>query len=195
MRFSSPTHRAPAARLALAFLLLGLALLGACRASGPATPARTVAAFFNKYEKRTGFHTTEWSASLLQRLALVRAANLFGGNELTQAIVGVRAARALTFVPTSTGALDLSQQGLLSEATNLLQAEKYTTLLSGSSSAGSYNSVIRFSGDKVSEIVATGTVPDAANSFVLVQVEGNFTRAQAEALAKVLPQVVQTTGK
>ncbi|MGI4867374.1 MAG: DUF4252 domain-containing protein [Janthinobacterium lividum] len=195
MRFSSPTHRAPAARLLLAFLLVGLALLGACRASGPGTPARTVASFFNKYENRAGFHTTEWSASLLQRLALVKAANLFGGNELTQAIVGVRGARALTFAPTTTGALDLSQQGLLSEATGLLAAEKYTPLVAGNSSAGNYNSVIRMSGDKVSEIVATGSLPNAANSFVLVQVEGNFTRSQAEALAKVLPQVVQTAGK
>ena len=195
MRFSSPAHRAPAARLALAFLLLGLALLGACRASGPGTPARSVAAFFNKYEHRPGFYTTDWSASLLQRLALVKAANLFGGNELTQAIVGVRAARVLTFAPTSSGALALSQQGLLAEATGLLEAQKYTTLLAGSSSAGSYHSVIRLSGDRVSEIVATGALPNTANSFVLAQVEGNFTRAQAEALAKILPQVVQSTAK
>jgi hypothetical protein len=194
MRNSLPNHRLPAGRLALAMLLLALALLGACRASGPATPARTVAAFFNKYEKRPGFHTTEWSASLLQRLALVKAANLFGGSELTNAITGIRAARALTFAPTTTGALDLSQQGLLSEATGLLQAEKYTALTAGNSSAGNYNTVIRTSGDKVSELVTTGALPNAANSFVLVQVEGNFTRAQAEALAKVLPQVVQTTG-
>ncbi len=195
MRFSSPAHRAPAARLALAFLLLGLALLGACRASGPGTPARTVAAFFNKYENRAGFHTNEWSASLLQRLALVRAASLFGGSDLTNAITGIRSARALTFAPTTTGALDLSQQGLLNEANGLLQAEKYTPLVAGNSSAGNYNSVIRTSGDKVSEIVATGSLPNAANSFVLVQVEGNFTRSQAEALARVLPQVVQSTGK
>ena len=195
MRFSSPTHRAPAGRLALAVLLLALALLGACRASGPATPARTVAAFFNKYENRGGFHTTEWSASLLQRLALVKAASLFGGSDLTNAITGVRAARALTFAPTTSGALDLSQQGLLNEADGLLQAERYTPLVAGNSSAGNYNSVVRVSGDKVSEIVATGSLPNAADSFVLVQVEGNFTRAQAEALAKVLPQVVQTTGK
>jgi hypothetical protein len=194
MRFSSPTHRAPAGRLALAALLIALALLGSCRASGPATPARTVAAFFNKYEKRNGFHTTEWSASILQRLALVQAAKLFGGSELTNAITGVRSARALTFAPTTTGALDLSQQGLLGEVNGLLAAEKYTPLTSGNSSAGNYNSVVRMSGDKVSEIVATGAVPNAADSFVLVQVEGNFTRAQAEALAKVLPQVVQTTG-
>ncbi|RZK52735.1 MAG: DUF4252 domain-containing protein, partial [Hymenobacter sp.] len=138
---------------------------------------------------------TEWSASLLQRLALVKAANLFGGNDLTQAITGIRAARALTFAPTSTRALDLSQQGLLNEATGLLQAEKYTALSAGTSSGGNYNSVIRTSGDKVSELVATGTLPNAADSFVLVQVEGNFTRAQAEALAKVLPQVVQQTGQ
>ncbi|RZK27483.1 MAG: DUF4252 domain-containing protein [Hymenobacter sp.] len=195
MRFSSPTHRAPAARLALAFLLLGLALLGACRASGPGTHARTVAAFFNKYEKRPGFHTTEWSASLLQRLALVKAANLFGGNDLTNAITGIRAARVLTFAPTSTGALDLSQQGLLSEANGLLQAEKYTSFSAGNSAGGNYNSVIKTSGDRVSELVATGSLPNAANSFVLVQVEGNFTRAQAEALSKVLPQVVQQTAQ
>ena len=195
MRFSSPTHRTPAARLALAFLLLGLILLGACRASGPGTPARTVAAFFNKYEKRPGFHTTEWSASLLQRLALVQAANLFGGSELTNAITGIRAARVLTFAPTSTGALNLSQQGLLSEANGLLQAEKYTSFSAANSSGGNYNSVIKTSGDRVSELVATGSLPNAANSFVLVQVEGNFTRAQAEALNKVLPQVVQQTAQ
>lgn len=172
-------------------LFLGLLLLGACRASGPGMPARTVAAFFNKYEHQPGFHTTEWSADLLQRLALVRVGKLLGGSELTDAITGIRSARALTFAPTSTGALNLSQQGLLSEATGLLQAEKYTALTAGSSAGTSYNSVIKASGDKVNELVATGTLPSAANSFVLVQVEGNFTRAQAEALSKVLPEVVQ----
>ena len=50
-------------------------------------------------------------------------------------------------------------------------------------------------GDRVSEIVATGALPNAADSFVLVQVQGNFTRAQAEALAKVLPQAVQSAGQ
>jgi hypothetical protein len=172
-------------------LFMGLLLLGSCRVAGPATPARTVAAFFNKYEKQPGFHTTEWSADLLQRLALVRVGKLLGGNELTSAITGIRSARALTFAPTSSGALNLSQQGLLSEATGLLQAEKYTALTSGSTAGGNYNSVIKTSGDKVSELVATGTIPNAADSFVLVQVEGNFTRAQAEALSKVLPEVVQ----
>jgi hypothetical protein len=172
-------------------LFIGLLLLGGCRAAGPATPARTVAAFFNKYEKQPGFHTTEWSADLLQRLALVRVGKLLGGNELTNAITGIRAARALTFAPTTSRALNLSQQGLLSEATGLLQAEKYTALTSGSTAGTNYNSVIKASGDKVSELVATGTLPNAADSFVLVQVEGNFTRAQAEALSKVLPEVVQ----
>ena len=195
MRFSSPTHRYPAGRLVLAVLLVVLTLLGACRASGPGSPARTVASFFSKYDNRPGFHTTEWSANLLQRLALVKLGNMFGGNDLTNAITGIRSARALTFAPTTSGALDLSQQGLLSEANGLLQAEKYTPLVTGNSSAGNYNSVIRTSGDKVSEIVATGSLPNAANSFVLVQVQGNFTRAQAEALSRALPQVVQQTAQ
>ncbi len=183
----------PFSWLGLRALFVGLLLLGACRASGPGTPAHTVAAFFSKYEKQPGFHTTEWSADLLQRLALVRMAKLLGGSELTNAITGIRSARVLTFAPTSSGALNLSQQGLLSEATGLLQAEKYTALTAGSSAGANYNSVIKASGDKVSELVATGTLPNAADSFVLVQVEGNFTRVQAEALSKVLPEVVQQT--
>ncbi|MEJ7659417.1 MAG: hypothetical protein WKG07_07240 [Hymenobacter sp.] len=53
--------------------------------------------------------------------------------------------------------------------------------------------MVKTSGDKVSELVATGALPNAVGSFVLVQVQGNFTRAQAEALSKVLPEVVQQT--
>ena len=38
-----------------------------------------------------------------------------------------------------------------------------------------------------------GKLPDVADSFVLVSVEGNFTRSQVQALAKYLPQIVQAT--
>ena len=182
-------------RLILGALLLVVALLAGCRASGPGSPARSVAAFFSKYEKQPGFHTTEWSAGLLQRLALVKVGNMLGGTDLTNAITGIRAARALSFAPTSNSAQSLVKQGLLDEVTGLLQAEKYTPFVAGGSTASSYNSVIKVSGDKVSEVVATGALPSVTGSFVLVQVEGNFTRAQADALARVLPAVVQQTVK
>lgn len=182
-------------RLVLGALLLAVALLAGCRASGPGSPARSVAAFFNKYEKQPGFHTTEWSASLLQRLALVKVGNMLGGNDLTNAITGIRTARALSFAPTSASAQSLVKQGLLNETTSLLQAERYTPFVAGGSSASSYSSVIKTSGDKVSELVATGALPSVTGSFVLVQIEGNFTRAQADALARVLPTVVQQTVK
>ena len=175
-------------------LLLALALLGSCRASGPGSPARTVAAFFTKYRDQPGFHTTEWSADLLQRLALVRIGKLLGGNDLTNAITGIRTGRVLSFVPTSAAARDLTRQGLGSEASGLLTAERYTSLAASSGTAA-YNYVVKADGDKVTELVATGGLPDAAGSFVLVQVQGNFTRAQAEALAHVLPEVVQQTTK
>jgi len=176
-------------------LLLALALLGGCRASGPSSPARTVAAFFAKYRDHPGFRTTEWSADLLQRLALVRAAKLLGGSDLTNAITGIRTARVLSFVPTNGGARDLVRDGLGSEVSGLLAAERYTSL-AAASGTGAYNYVVKASGDNVSELVATGGLPDAVGSFVLVQVQGNFTRAQAEALARVLPEAVrQTTGR
>jgi len=189
------THRPLGSRLGLQLLalVLALVLLGGCRASGPSTPARTVPAFFAKYRDRSGFRTTEWSADLLQRLALVRVGKLLGGNDLTNAITGIRTARAMTFTPTSGSAQNLVREGLNSEVTGLLQAERYTPLATSSGGAANYQYVVKASGDQVSELVATGSMPDALGSFVLVQVQGNFTRAQAEALSKVLPEAVQQT--
>ncbi|AWM33343.1 DUF4252 domain-containing protein [Hymenobacter nivis] len=176
------------------FFLLGLLLLAGCRAGGPGgAPARTMAAFFNKYDGQPGFHTTQWSADLLQRLALVRAAKLLGGSELTDGITGIRSARFISFVPTA--AAQVAQQGLRSEAAGVLQSEKYTALSAGAPAASSYQVSTRGSGDKVSEFAAVGQLPDAANSFVLVSVQGNFTQAQVQALSKYLPALVQATGK
>jgi len=190
-------HRPLSSRLGLQVLalLVALALLAGCQASrgGPATPARTVPAFFAKYRDRSGFRTTEWSADLLQRMALVRVGKLLGGNDLTNAITGIRTARVMTFTPTSGSAQNLVQEGLNSEVNGLLQAERYTSLVASSAGATNYHYVVKANGDQVSELVATGSMPDALGSFVLVQVQGNFTRAQAEALSRVLPEAVQTT--
>ncbi len=190
-------HRPLSCRLGLQLLALVLALLllGGCRAGGPGTPARTVPAFFAKYRDRSGFRTTEWSADFLQRLALVRVGKLLGGGDLTNAITGIRSARVMTFTPTSGSARDLVREGLNNEVNGLLQAERYTPLASSSGGAAEYRYAVRASGDQVSELVATGTMPDALGSFVLVQVQGNFTRAQAEALSRVLPDVVQQSAR
>ncbi|OGX92098.1 DUF4252 domain-containing protein [Hymenobacter coccineus] len=177
------------------FFLLGLLLLAGCRAGGPGgAPARTVAAFFNKYDGQPGFHTTQWSADLLQRLALVKAAKLLGGSELTDGITGIRSARFISFVPVSAAAQGLAREGLRSEAAGVLQNERYTTLSAGAA-ASSYQVSTRGSGDKVAEFAAVGQLPDEANSFVLVSVQGNFTQAQVQALSKYLPALVQATGK
>ena len=181
-------------RLAQFLLLAGLvAGLGGCRASGPGSPARTVAGFFTKYHDQPGFHSVEWSADFWQRLTLVRVAKLLGGSDLTNAITGIRTARALTFAPTTGSAQGLVRDGLHQEAEGLLQAGRYTPLAVAGGGPTPYRYVVKASGDQVSELVATGTLPDALGSFVLVQVQGSFTRAQAEALSKVLPEVVQQT--
>ena len=177
-----------ALRLPFVFILL---LLAGCRAGGPGTPARTVASFFSKYEGREGFKATEWSADLLQRLALIKAAKLLGGSDITNAITGIRAARVITFAPTTAGARALAAQGLRDEATGILQGQKYQPLGSGSALASSYQLSTRGSGDKVDEFAALGALPDQADSFVLVSVQGNFSRAQVELLGKYLPQLVQ----
>ncbi|WP_345236076.1 DUF4252 domain-containing protein [Hymenobacter saemangeumensis] len=179
-------------KLRFPVLFLFLFLVG-CRAGGPGTPARTVAQFFSKYENREGFKATEWSADLLQRLALVRAAKLLGGSDLTNAITSIRAARIITFTPTSGSARDLAQQGLRDEAAGILRNEKYQPLSTAGFGGSSYQVSVRGSGDKVSEFAALGQLPDAADSFVLVSVNGSFTRSQVETLAKHLPAIVQAT--
>ncbi|WP_046244600.1 DUF4252 domain-containing protein [Hymenobacter terrenus] len=175
-------------------LFLFLLLVG-CRAGGPGTPARTVASFFSKYEGREGFKTTEWSADLLQRLALVKAAKLLGGSDLTNAITGIRSAKVISFAPTTSTARELANQGLRQEAAGILQGNKYEPISVGSTLGNDYQVSVRASGDKVSEFAATGQLPDAADSFVLVAVNGNFTRSQVQTLAKYLPQIVQATSK
>ncbi|HEX8504955.1 MAG TPA: DUF4252 domain-containing protein [Hymenobacter sp.] len=170
-------------------------LMVSCRAGGPGTPARTVSSFFSKYEGRSGFKTTEWSADLLQRLALVKAAKLLGGSELTNAITSIRSAKVISFAPTTGAAQDLAQQGLRQEATGILQGEKYTPLSTAGFGGSNYAISTRGTGDRVSEFAALGSLPDVADSFVLVAVDGNFTRSQVEALSKYLPQIVQATAR
>ena len=179
-------------RLPVLFLIL---LLAGCRAGGPGAPARTVASFFSKYESREGFKGTEWSADLLQRLALVKAAKLLGGSDLTNAITGIRSARVISFAPTSSSARELAAQGLRTEANGILQGQKYTPLSTAGFGGSNYAVSTRGSGDKISEFAALGSLPDVADSFVLVSVQGNFTSSQVAALAKYLPQLVQATGK
>ena len=170
-------------------------LLAGCRAGGPGTPARTVSSFFSKYDGRAGFKTTEWSADLLERLALVKAAKFLGGSELTNGITGIRSAKVITFTPTTGAARDLAQQGLRQEATGILQGEKYAPISTAGFGGSNYAISTRGSGDKISEFAALGSLPDVADSFVLVAVNGNFTRSQVEALSKYLPQLVQATSK
>ena len=179
-------------RLPVLFVLL---LLAGCRAGGPGTPARTVASFFSKYEGREGFKTTEWSADLLQRLALVKAAKLLGGSDLTNAITGIRSAKVISFAPTSGSAKALAEQGLRQEARGILQGEKYTPLSTAGFGGSNYVVSTRGSGDKVSEFAALGNLPEVADSFVLVSVQGNFTSSQVAALSKYLPQLVQATSR
>jgi hypothetical protein len=174
------------------FLLL---LLAGGRAGGPGSPARTVAAFFSKYEGREGFKTTEWSADLLQRLALVKAAKLLGGSDITNAITGIRSAKVISFTPTTEAARALAQQGLRDEATGILKSEKYEPLATAGFGGSGYQVSVRGSGDKISEFAAIGQLPETADSFVLVNVQGNFTRSQVEALSKYLPGLVQATSK
>jgi hypothetical protein len=181
-------------KLRFPVLFLFLLMVG-CRTAGPSTPATTVASFFSKYQGRSGFKTMDWSADFLERLALVRAAKLLGGSELTNAITGIRKARVISFAPVSNSADRLAQQGLVQEATGILQGNKYEPISVGSALGNDYKVSVRANGDRVSEFAAIGQLPDATDSFVLVDVEGNFTRAQVQALAKYLPQIVQATAQ
>ncbi|WP_139925883.1 DUF4252 domain-containing protein [Hymenobacter sp. DG01] len=176
-------------------LALALMVLAGCRASGPGSPARTVAEFFNKYENRPGFKATDWSAGLTTRFLLGRIAKIGGDNDITQALTSIRSAKIITFAPTTGSARNLVTEGLDKEVEGLLANERYTPLPI-SASADNPNQLrysVREQGGRVTEFVAVGK-QEAADSFVLVSVAGNFTREQVGQLSKVLPNVISQTG-
>lgn len=164
-----------------------LMLLAGCRAAGPGKPARTVSEFFNKYESRSGFKTTDWTAGLTTRLLLGRLGSLGGGSDLTQALSSVRSFKVLTFAPTSNSAQKLVADGLVNEVNGLLANEKYTPLTTAPGSNVRY--ATRKQGDRISEVVATSNVSGVPESFLLMSIGGNFTQAQLDQLIKVLPNV------
>ncbi|WP_185816880.1 DUF4252 domain-containing protein [Hymenobacter metallilatus] len=179
-------------KLRSASFLLGmvLVLLAGCRASGPGTPARTVAEFFNKYENRSGFKATDWNAGLATRFILGRIAKIGGDNDVSQALTSIRTARILTFTPTSGTARDLVAEGLNKEVDGLLANERYTPLATvNSDMPNQLRYSVREQGGKITELVAVGK-QETTDSFVLMAVSGSFTREQVMALSKVLPNVV-----
>ena len=89
----------------------------------------------------------------------------------------------------------LASQGLRSEAAGILQNNKYDPLSTAGFGGSNYAVSTRGSGNSVSEFAALGSLPDVADSFVLVSVQGNFTSSQVAALSKYLPQIVQATSK
>ena len=118
-----------------------------CRAGGPGTPAKTVASFFSKYEGREGFKTTEWSADLLQRLALVKAAKLLGGSELTNGITGIRSAKVISFAPITSSAQGTGRAGPAQpRPAGILQSNKYAPLSTAGFGGSNYAISTRGSG-------------------------------------------------
>ncbi|GGE95709.1 DUF4252 domain-containing protein [Hymenobacter cavernae] len=183
-------------RLFSLFIVLGL-LAASCRTGGPGRPAKTVAAFFNKYQNRPGFRTTDWSAGLTTRLLLGRLGKLGGDNDISQALTAVRSVKILTFTPTSVKSEKLVSEGLLKEVDGLLSNERYTPLAvtTNDNSAGQLRYSTRQQGDRVQELVATGNVQGAPDSFMLVSVAGDFTKEQLNQFVKFLPSAVSQITK
>ena len=179
-------------RLPLSLVFVSLLLLAGCRAGGPSGVARTVAAFFKKYEASPGFHGTEWSAGIFERLALVKAAKLLGGNDLTNGITAIREAHVISFVPT-TPKMALQSTKLVEEARGVLLNERYDSFATVGTGSARYALSTRGSGDEISEIAAIGSVANVAGSFVMVSIQGKFTRSEVTALGNVLPKMVETT--
>jgi hypothetical protein len=73
----------------------------------------------------------------------------------------------------------------------LLQNERYEPLTTQAGESGSpaYRYSVRRTGDRVREVVATSSLRDVPDSFVLMSISGDFTQQQLEQLTKILPGV------
>ncbi|RYU79705.1 DUF4252 domain-containing protein [Hymenobacter persicinus] len=182
-------------RLLTFFAMAALLAVTSCRSAGPGQPAKTVDQFFRKYEGRSGFKVNDWSAGLTTRLLLMKVGSLGGENSVTQALSAVRSVKVLTFVPSSSSARQLVADGLNKEVDGLLASERYTPLPVTESGTAVLRYAARQQGDKVQEVVATGNVDGAPESFMLVAISGNFTQDQLQQLVKFLPKVKSEISK
>ncbi|WP_192822285.1 DUF4252 domain-containing protein [Rufibacter sp. LB8] len=169
----------------LLLMTLALALtVGACSGTSSLPPAQTTTDFYQKYKSEPGFKGTSVPVGLVTRYL----SNEVSDTTMLAALANLTSVRVLTFTPTNKRAQRLLEKGLTQELDQVLQKENYAALPMLDAAPGTLQFRMRQTGEQVQELVGYRKY---GNSFLMLQVNGRFTRSQVEMLLqKIDPELL-----
>ncbi|ALI98731.1 DUF4252 domain-containing protein [Rufibacter tibetensis] len=167
--------------LYVAFLVFGL--IQACSSTSNLPPAQTTSDFYQKYKDQAGFKGTTLPVGLVTRYLLPKDAD----TTVQAALANITSVRVLSFTPTSRKSRRLLEQGLTQELDQVLLKSNYENLPEVLDNPGALQFKMRQANEQVQEIVGYRKY---GNSFLMLQVNGHFTRQQVEQmLQKIDPEL------
>jgi hypothetical protein len=161
-----------------------LFIFAGCSSTRDLPPAQTTADFFQKYKNEAGFKGTTLPVGLVTRYLLPKDA---ADTTTRAALANITSMRVLSFTPTNRKAQRLLESGLTQELDQVLTKENYENLPVVLDNPGALQFKMRAAQDQVQEIVGYRKY---GNSFLMLQINGRFTRRQVEQmLQKIDPEV------
>ncbi|RNI28640.1 DUF4252 domain-containing protein [Rufibacter latericius] len=184
---SSVLHTSPNSilRILLPFLAAAFFCLAqACSSTSKLPPAQSTSEFFQKYRNQAGFKGTTVPVGLVSRYLAKEVSD----TTVRAALANISSVRVLTFTPTDRKSMRFLEQGLTQELDQVLQKDSYAAIPSLTEDPGSLQFRMRQSQEQVQEIVGYRKY---GNSFLMLQVNGRFTRQQVELmLQKIDPELL-----
>ncbi|WP_165864836.1 DUF4252 domain-containing protein [Rufibacter latericius] len=156
----------------------------ACSSTSKLPPAQSTSEFFQKYRNQAGFKGTTVPVGLVSRYLAKEVSD----TTVRAALANISSVRVLTFTPTDRKSMRFLEQGLTQELDQVLQKDSYAAIPSLTEDPGSLQFRMRQSQEQVQEIVGYRKY---GNSFLMLQVNGRFTRQQVELmLQKIDPELL-----
>ncbi|MBA9079300.1 DUF4252 domain-containing protein [Rufibacter quisquiliarum] len=164
-------------RLLIPLLFLAVMAVQSCSSTSNLPPAQTTTDFFQKYRDQAGFKGTSLPVGLVTRYLSSGTTD----STLKAALTNISSIRVLTFTPTNRKSQKLLDKGLTRELDQVLQKESYANLPLLDEAAGALQFKMRQANNQVQELVGYRKY---GNNFLMLQVNGRFTRQQVEELLK-----------
>lgn len=171
-------------RLLLYLVVVVAGIIQACSSTSNLPAAQSTSEFYQKYKNMDGFKGTTVPVGLVSRYLAKETTD----TTLRAALANITSVRVLSFTPTSNKAQRLLEKGLTQELDQVLEKDNYAPIPLLDETPGALQFRMRQSNEQVQEIVGYRR---SGNSFLMLQVNGRFTRQQVEQmLEKIDPDVL-----
>ncbi len=151
-------------------------ILPACSSTKSLPAAQSTAEFYQKYHKQNGFKGISLPVGLVTRYLSTDA-----DSTVQAALANMTSVRVLSFTPQDRKAQRMLDRGLTQELDHIFQQASYVPLPQLEEAPQALQFRLRQANNQVQEIVG---YRKTGNSFLMLQVNGRFTRQQVEQLLK-----------